>query len=143
MPILNDDQPKGWDTVFGSHQMHEITMAYPMRSITTRTHKYIANLDNEKEFPFASDLWGSPSWQSVRSGNLKMLGQRSVADFLHRPKEELFDLANDPHEMKNVAADPANAGVLTELRRRLRAWQQETNDPWTILYREEKASFNR
>lgn len=143
LPILNDDQPKGWDTVFGSHQMHEITMAYPMRSITTRTHKYIVNLDNEKEFPFASDLWGSPSWQSVRSGNLKILGQRSVADFLHRPKEELFDLANDPHEMKNVTADSANAAVLTELRRRLRDWQQETNDPWTILYREEKASFNR
>ena len=143
LPILNDDQPQGWDTVFGSHQMHEITMAYPMRSITTRTHKYIVNLDHAKEFPFASDLWGSPSWQSVRSGNLKMLGQRSVADFLHRPKEELFDLASDPREMKNVAADPANAAVLTELRRRLRAWQEETNDPWTILYREEKASFNR
>jgi N-sulfoglucosamine sulfohydrolase len=143
LPILNDDQPKGWDAVFGSHQMHEITMAYPMRSITTRTHKYIANLDHAKEFPFASDLWGSPSWQSVRSADLKMLGQRSVANFLHRPKEELFDLASDPHEMKNVAADPANAAVLTELRRRLRAWQEETNDPWTILYREEKASFNR
>jgi N-sulfoglucosamine sulfohydrolase len=79
----------------------------------------------------------------VRQGGLKMLGQRSVADFLHRPKEELFDLAKDPHEMKNIAGDPANAAALTELRQRVREWQQATNDPWTILYREEKATFNR
>ena len=143
LPILSDDQPKGWDAVFGSHQMHEITMMYPMRSITTRTHKYIVNLDHAKEFPLPSDLWASPSWQSVRQGGLKMLGQRNVADFLHRSKEELFDLAKDPHEMKNVAADPVNAAVLTELRQRIRTWQQETNDPWTILYREEKATLNR
>jgi N-sulfoglucosamine sulfohydrolase len=143
LPILNEVEPKGWDTVFGSHQMHEITMMYAMRSITTRTHKYIVNLDHEKTFPFASDLWGSPSWQSIRKEGLKMMGQRSVADFLHRPKEELFDLRKDPDEMKNIAADPGNASVLTELRGRLRAWQQETNDPWTIDYREEKAEFNR
>jgi N-sulfoglucosamine sulfohydrolase len=143
LPIVSEDQPKGWDTVFGSHQMHEITMYYPMRSITTRTHKYLVNLDHRKEFPFASDLWGSPSWQSVRAGGLKMLGQRNVADYLRRPKEELFDLAKDPHEMKNVAGDPANASLLAELRERVRAWQQETNDPWMILYREEKATFNR
>jgi len=143
LPILKQDEPKGWDAVFGSHQMHEITMYYPMRSITTRTHKYILNLDHTKAFPFPSDLWASPSWQSVRSGGVKMLGQRSVADFLHRPKEELFDLTKDPHEMKNVAHDPANSAVLVELRQRVRTWQQETNDPWTILYREEKPAFNK
>lgn len=143
LPVLTDDAGTGWDTVFGSHQMHEITMMYPMRSITTRTHKLIVNLDHQKAFPFASDLWGSPSWQSVRAGGLKMLGQRSVSDYLYRPKEELFDLIKDPHEMKNVAGDPANAAMLAKLRSRLRAWQQETNDPWTILYREEKASYNR
>lgn len=143
VPILKEDEPKGWDAVFGSHQMHEITMYYPMRSITTRTHKYIVNLDHTKAFPFPSDLWASPSWQSVRTTGAKMLGQRSVADFLHRPKEELFDLTKDPHELKNVANDPANASVLVELRQRVRTWQQETNDPWTILYREEKPSLNR
>jgi len=141
LPILNDDNPKGWDAVFGSHQMHEITMMYPMRSITTRTHKYIVNLDHATEFPLPSDLWASPSWQSVRQGGVKMLGQRSVADFLHRPKEELFDLTKDPHEMNNIAG--TNASALAELRQRVRVWQQETNDPWTILYREEKATFNR
>ena len=72
-----------------------------------------------------------------------MMGQRSVAAYLHRPKEELYDLTNDPDELRNLASDPAHAKTLSELRERLRAWQVETNDPWTIVYREEKASYNR
>ncbi len=138
LKIVNDDNPKGWDTVFGSHQMHEITMMYPMRTIVTPKYKLIVNLDHQKEFPFASDLWGSPSWQFVRTKGEKMMGQRSVAAYLNRPREELYDLATDPNELKNLAADPAHAKALGELRQRLRAWQQETADPWTILYREEK-----
>ncbi|MBI3821431.1 MAG: sulfatase [Planctomycetes bacterium] len=137
MPIVNDDNPKGWDTVFGSHQMHEITMMYPMRTIVTPKYKLIANLDHAKEYPQASDLWGSPSWQSIRKTKGTMLGQRSVAAFLNRPREELYDLTTDPNELKNLASDPVHAKALTELRQRLRDWQQATADPWAILYREE------
>jgi N-sulfoglucosamine sulfohydrolase len=71
------------------------------------------------------------------------MGRRSVAAFLNRPMEELYDLTKDPDELTNLAADAAHAAALTEMRERLRAWQTETNDPWTILYREEKSSFNR
>ena len=143
LPILADDNPKGWDVVFGSHQFHEITMSYPMRTIVTPKYKLIANLDNQKEYPHASDLWGSPSWQHIRKTGEKMMGQRSVASYLQRPKEELYDLASDPNELKNLASDPAHAKALGDLRQHLRAWQQETTDPWMILYREEKATFNR
>ena len=103
----------------------------------------IANLDHEKTYPDASDLWGSPSWQHIRKTGEKMMGQRSVAAYQHRPKEELFDLTSDPNELKNLASDSAHAETLADLRQRLRAWQTETNDPWTILYREEKPSYNR
>lgn len=138
LPIVNDDNPKGWDTVFGSHQMHEITMMYPMRTIVTPKFKLIVNLDHQKEYPQASDLWGSPSWQSIRKSKGTMLGQRSVAAFLNRPREELYDLTTDPNELKNLAADPAHMKTLADLRMRLRAWQTETADPWLILNREEK-----
>jgi len=143
LAIAKDDNAKGWDAVFGSHQFHEITMYYPMRTIVTQKYKLIANLDHEKAYPFASDLWGSPSWQHIRTNKLKMMGERSVAAYMHRPKEELYDLTSDPNELKNLAADPAHAKTLGDLRTRLRTWQTETNDPWTILYREEKATFNK
>ncbi|MEZ6077265.1 MAG: hypothetical protein R3C56_16840 [Pirellulaceae bacterium] len=35
-----------------------------------------------------------------------------------RPRGELFDLRNDPHQMHNVASDPAYAEVLSDLRNR-------------------------
>src|SRR5207237_7416578 len=135
LPILGQDNPRGWDTVYASHQFHEITMYYPMRSIRTRTHSYILNLAHELEYPFASDLWGSKTWQGVLERNDPMLGKLRVADYLRRPREELYDLTKDPHELVNVAGDAAYADTLADLRGRVRAWQRLTNDPWTILYR--------
>ena len=35
----------------------------------------------------------------------------------------------DPEEGDNVATDPANAGVLADLRERLDAWMGDRNDP--------------
>jgi N-sulfoglucosamine sulfohydrolase len=142
LPLL-DGEGKGHEAVFASHQFHEITMEYPMRALITTKYKYIVNLTPERTYPLASDLWGSASWQGIRKRGDKKMGQRSVAAFLHRPKEELYDLTRDPNELRNLADDPAQAETLAELRRRLRAWQRNTSDPWAILYREEDASFNR
>jgi arylsulfatase A-like enzyme len=45
-----------------------------------------------------------------------------------RPFEQLFDLAADPDEMRDLAGDPLHAGPLGELRRALDAWMAETAD---------------
>jgi N-sulfoglucosamine sulfohydrolase len=137
LPLLGGDSAEGWDEVFGSHQFHEITMYYPVRMLRTRTHKYLLNLAPQLEYPFASDIHGSASWQCVLTNKLPNLGQRTVEQFLHRPKEELYELTKDPNELKNVAADPANQQLLIEMRRRVRAWQEKTNDPWLIKYQHE------
>jgi N-sulfoglucosamine sulfohydrolase len=134
LPILEEESPKGWGEVFASHQFHEVTMYYPMRAIRTRTHKYIRNLAHKLDYPFASDLYNSPTWQGVLKRKEKKLGQRTVAQFLHRPAEELYELANDPHELRNLAGDSRHAATLAELRKRLRAWQEKTNDPWVVKY---------
>lgn len=46
-----------------------------------------------------------------------------------RPKYELYDLKNDPHETKNVAADPAYASVKADLEKRLMDELTRTGDP--------------
>ncbi|MFP6694210.1 MAG: sulfatase, partial [Pirellulales bacterium] len=46
-----------------------------------------------------------------------------------RPREELFDLKKDPHQMRNLAAVPAYASTVAELRKRLLAELRETGDP--------------
>jgi N-sulfoglucosamine sulfohydrolase len=137
LPILEEEQPKGWDAVFGSHVFHEITNYYPMRTIRTRTHKYILNLASPLPFPFASDLYGSQSWQGVLRRGDKLMGSRSVEAYVQRPREELYDLVKDPQELKNVAGDADEAAVLKELRGRLRDWQERTRDPWIVKHRYE------
>lgn len=137
LPILDETDPAGWDTIFGSHTFHEVTMYYPMRMIRTRKYKYILNLAHELEYPIAGDLWNGLTWQSsLRRGDTQF-GCRTVDALLHHPKEELYDLDADPNETRNLAGDPAHADVLADLRTRLRAWQEKTKDPWVIKYQHE------
>jgi hypothetical protein len=46
-----------------------------------------------------------------------------------RPREELFDLTKDPHQMHNVATDPAYGSVVKDLRQRLLKELALTGDP--------------
>jgi N-sulfoglucosamine sulfohydrolase len=105
-----------------------------MRMIRTRTHKYIRNLAYKLDYPFASDIYNSLAWQGILQRGDKMMGDRSVESFIHRPLEELYDLEKDPHELKNMAADPAYAETLKDLRQRLKEWQVRTRDPWLVKY---------
>jgi N-sulfoglucosamine sulfohydrolase len=137
LPILEEEQPKGWDQVFASHTFHEVTMYYPMRAIRTRKFKYIRNLAHKLEYPIAADLYDSATWQAILQHKERKLGQRSLNAFLHRPAEELYDLEKNPVETKNLAGDPAHARVLQQMRKQLRDMQEKTGDPWTVKYQHE------
>jgi N-sulfoglucosamine sulfohydrolase len=137
LPILDQEDAKDRDVVFGSHQYHEITMYYPIRMVRTRQYKYLLNLAHPLPFPFASDIYNSPTWQGVLRRGDKTLGQRSLETFLNRPRDELYDTEKDPNELKNLAGDPAHAGVLKELKARLHDWQVATKDPWLVKERYE------
>lgn len=43
-------------------------------------------------------------------------------------KNQLFDISSDPHELKDLSADPAYADLLTELVARLTEWQKSVGD---------------
>ena len=49
-----------------------------------------------------------------------------------KPDEELFDTDADPHELHNLAADPAYADKLAELRAELDRWMEATDDKGTV-----------
>jgi arylsulfatase A-like enzyme len=50
-----------------------------------------------------------------------------------RHGEELYDLKNDPHELKNLADDRKFADVKAELSRQLDRWIEENGDPFYSL----------
>jgi len=45
-----------------------------------------------------------------------------------KPQEELYDLQDDPHEVRNLADSLAHGPVLARLRRTLDTWQRDTGD---------------
>ena len=53
---------------------------------------------------------------------------RIVGMYRRRPEHELYDVTKDPYELENIAADPANAELMADLRRRLDAWMQSQGD---------------
>lgn len=102
-----------------------------LRSVRTARFKYIRN-----GFP------GRPHLQPnaykdhkpivIRLRELHAAGQLDPVQELifapTRPAEELYDLAADPWEVRNLAGDPAYAEALAEMRGRLDAWIRQTGD---------------
>ncbi|MBM3970133.1 MAG: sulfatase [Planctomycetes bacterium] len=132
LKALSDERASqhGFGEIFGSHTFHEVTMYYPMRSIISGRHKLIFNIAHELPYPFASDLYASPTWQMALKTKLPVYGLRSTSAYIHRPQFEFYDLAADPDELKNLADDPQHAKLIGELKDKLKAWQKQTRDPW-------------
>jgi len=132
--VLEREHVDGWDTTYASHTFHEITMYYPMRVVRERRFKLIWNIAHGLEYPFASDLWESATWQgNLKRGNTTY-GKRTIDAYLHRPKFELYDLQSDPHEVVNLADDPSHQSRLNEMKAKLKAFQKQTQDPWILKW---------
>ena len=138
LPILDQEQPVGWDEMYASHTFHEVTMYYPMRAVRSGRYKLIWNIAYPLPFPFASDLWSSATWQdSLKRGDDFVYGKRTIKNLVQRPQFELYDLEADPGEVNNLANDPAHHETLTSLQQKLRDFQKRTGDPWELKWERE------
>ncbi|MEZ6049217.1 MAG: sulfatase [Planctomycetaceae bacterium] len=137
LKVLEQEEPQDWDEIYLSHTFHEITMYYPMRSIISGQYKLTFNIAHDLPYPFASDLFASPTWQSVLKSEKEIYGKRTVYNYLHRPEFELYDLKKDPDELYNLAYDKEYQTIYDELSAKLQKWQKETNDPWELKWRYE------
>ncbi len=116
-PLLRGEPWTPPSEVFAEVSYHA---AYePMRSVRTAAHLYIRRFE----------LPHHPAWANVDDGPTKAWLQDRADGLGKVLEEELYDLRSDPGETKNVAGEPAQAGVLKELRKRLAAWMERTNDP--------------
>ena len=117
-PLARRDAVEVNDAVFAEITFHA---AYePQRAVRTRRYKYIRRYDNGHEGPVLANIDDSPSKDYLIAHGLAGVAQ---------PAESLFDLVFDPGEARNLAADPAHAAVLAELRERLGRWMRDTGDP--------------
>ena len=100
-----------------------------IRSVRTRSYKYIRNFN--PEIPYMQHSGYKRAGYPVDTV-MRVLHDEGkwTSPFMavSKPEEELYDLKADPWEMNNLAADPAHAGKLAELRGEVTGWIEESND---------------
>ena len=107
----------GRDEVYAEKTFH--SYYDPMRCIRTSTHKLIRNFESAFLVEVPGDIQRGPIFRA----HVELYS----AD---RPSTvELYDLREDPLEVRNLAGNPEHAGVERELDARLWAWMRETHDP--------------
>jgi len=99
---------------------------FPMRSLRTQQHSYIRYYtpgpyvctDSGPALEFLKQHASDPQYQ-----------QMAQWCFGEHPAEELYDLAQDPDELHNLAADPAYAEVRSRMAADLEKYLRDTGDP--------------
>jgi N-sulfoglucosamine sulfohydrolase len=132
--IIGKDKVEGWDEIYASHTFHEITMYYPMRAVRSGDFKLIWNIAYQLEYPFASDLWASSTWQAIYRNDIEYFGPKKVKNYLFRPEFELYDLSKDPNEANNLATNKNFKDILENMQNKMKTFQTKTKDPWMIMW---------
>ncbi len=102
-----------------------------IRCVRDRHYKYIRNYYPNRSHAQPNQYKdGKLIMQTMRrlfaEGKLKAIQARVFAPT--RPVEELYDLQNDPHEIRNLADSPKHQDTLKRLRGVLVKWMSETKD---------------
>jgi len=101
---------------------------YPIRSARNHHFRLIWNLSPEVAFQNACT--SSSEFKSMEEGAASGNEQaRELTEkYQHRPEYELYDVVNDPHNMRNLAGDAEYADELASLRKSLEAWMANQGD---------------
>lgn len=117
--------------LFGARDRADETYI-PMRTVRDARFRYIRNLQpeiawsaqnryKERSYPILREMFRMQS-----AGTLTGVPAIFMADA--RPAEELYDTLADPHNVNNLANDPAYAAPLLRLSAALDAWMASAND---------------
>ncbi len=100
------------------------------RSVRDKKYRYTRNYMPHKIYAqYLEYLWRAPSmpsWeQAYRNGELNEV---QSAFWQTKPAEELYDVAADPHNIHNLAAEADYQAVLQRMREANRQWQLQVKD---------------
>ncbi len=102
-----------------------------IRSVRDSRYRYVRNFEPLKPYyQYMNTPEKGATMREIRRAEESGSVPGAVALFTARtkPAEELYDLENDPHEIRNLADDPAHAAKLKEMRQALADWQNEVGD---------------
>lgn len=129
-PFLGDRLPAPRAFVYGARDRMDERYDI-IRMVRDKRFKYIRNYEPLKTF---YQYMNTPE-KGATMADLRQRHEagtlRSAADYFFspsKPVEELYDTERDPHELTNLASDPAHASRLGRMRETHLAWVRETKD---------------
>lgn len=127
--LAKDYQPR--EATFAARDRCDETVEH-LRSVRTEEFKYIRNYLHQRPH-LQPNLYkdGKPTVKRLRELHEAGKLTEPAETLLFAPQrapEELYDLRSDPWELKNLAGDPAYAKTLSQMREKLKAWEEQTND---------------
>ena len=126
IPFIGEESSR--DHVISARDLWDEVME-KSRSVSTKRYKYIRNDMPEVPFDAAQAYleFYRPAIHIMRS--LRDEGQLNEDQRFFfgpdKPVEELYDLQEDPHELKNLAGVPEYSDFLNELREKLDLWESQ------------------
>ena len=127
-PLLTDPEIERLYVYASKDRLDE--MPFRERAVRDQQFKYIRNFR-------AGEPGGKPLAYREQLATMRVLhewfegGRMNEAQsfwFRPRPAEELYDIAADPHEVRNLAADPAYSAVLERMRNAYGDWRERVPD---------------
>ncbi len=126
--LLKGENVEIRDSIFAEKNWHDYEDR--TRAVRDRRYKYIIN--------HYSDLPATPPADAARSDTFREMQRlraegtlpevQSTCFTAPRPREELYDLATDPHELNNLARNPAHQDTLERLRAEYKQWRLRTRE---------------
>jgi len=100
-----------------------------VRAVTTKKYKYLRNFKTDRTLMQPQYRDGRAHMEACRAlWKAGKLTDAQAFKWQARVPEELYDLENDPHEIHNLADDPAYKQVLARHRAILENWIEVTDD---------------
>ena len=127
-PILENPKVTVRDYVFAEHNWH-VYQAHE-RMVRFGNFLYIRNnFPNQPNLSYESDDHypaGLELWQAHAAGKTNPKQHQLFANPC--PPEELFQVNEDPHQLRSLAEDPKHAKTLKQARALLTEWTKQTGD---------------
>lgn len=133
--VLLENRKSFRNRVYASHTGDGTMNQFPQRGVRTMKHKYVLNLNPENKwtthFTLVPDIHEShlevyKTWAEKAENDEEAARLLDIIE--NHPAEELYDLANDPYELNNLAYQSGMEGTVKAFRKYLRNWMEFTGE---------------
>ncbi len=133
LPVLTGASDHHRDEIYAAHTGDRAMNQAPMRCVRTDRYAYIVNLRPDLRYNTHISAGGKDDGKSYWASWLAVAktdpaAAKLVERYQSKAAEELYDVEADPYELNNLAADPAHADTVAELREKVRQWRVEQGD---------------